>query len=294
MLAITRKTMNALFALALFALALLCCGALACGPGRTTAATQPTPAAFAPEQSDAKAIEAVDKMIAAIGGGDAWQTTKQITWQQQYVLDGKLKAWFRHSWDRWNGRHRFEEADMKSYEKSMADHSDPRKTKWLIAMYDIIDHEGKGTAMFGEILPSSERDRVVAKAFEAWGSDSYRLSAHYKLKDPGVILKLDGEARNVEDTYCNPGCINVKVTFDPAVGKDTYYVSINTETNKPEIIGREAAGGRFNFAISDWKNVGELAFPTKFQNLGMKSEVFKLGNIEVGAPEDTLYIPPVR
>ena len=42
-------------------------------------------------------------------GPGAWSSVKQIKWDQSYMRDGKLAGWFKHSWDRWNGRHRFED-----------------------------------------------------------------------------------------------------------------------------------------------------------------------------------------
>ena len=39
----------------------------ACGGGRTTAATQPSPAAFDPAKSDPKAVAAIDAMLGALG-----------------------------------------------------------------------------------------------------------------------------------------------------------------------------------------------------------------------------------
>jgi hypothetical protein len=264
-----------------------------CGPGRTTAATQPTPAAFNAAASDAKAVTAVDAMVAKLGGSAAWEGVQQITWDQKYLREGAMNAYFRHSWDRWNGRHRFEEANMESLKKAEAE-GKPDEAQWLVAMYDLLDHDGKGSAMFdGNLLPTKERNDIVGKAFIAFQADSYRLAVHYKLKDPGVILKHEGEVKNVLEKYCSPSCDSIKVTFDPAVGKDTFYVNINTETKMPEIVEKVVEGGRLGFALLDWVDVSGLRFPTKLQNLGM-AEVFQIENIKVGKPDDSLYIPPTR
>ena len=267
----------------------------ACGGGRTTAATQPTPAAFDPAKSDEKAIAAVDGMLTALGGIEAWNDVKQISWEQKYIRDGNMTAWFKHSWDRWNGRHRFDEANMESYTESMGKEGNPSKTKWLTAMYDLFDHEGKGSAMFGtNQLLKKDRDTVVANAHKAWQADSYRLAGHYKLKDPGAQLALDTEVSNVQDKYCSPSCDVIKVTFDPAVGEDTYYVSINSQSKMPEIYEKVMKEGRIGFAVLDWVDVDGMKFATKFQNLGLEGEVFQIENIRVGEPDDALYIPQVR
>lgn len=269
--------------------------AAACGSPRTSASTQPTPAAFDPAQSDAKAIEVVDAMLAKVGGIEAWNNAKQITWDVKYIRDGQMTQWLKQAWDKWNGRHRLDEADMKTYEKSMAEEGNPGKTKWVVAMYDLLDHQGKGTAMFGnDRLPTADRDKVVERAFISWQSESYRLAIHYKLKDPGVKLTADGQVKDVMDKYCRPSCDIIKVTFDPAVGEDTYYISINTETKMPEIYEKVMEQGRIGFAMLDWVDVGGLKFATKYQNVGLEGEVFQLENIAVSEPNDSLYIPAVR
>jgi hypothetical protein len=116
---------------------------------------------------------------------------------------------------------------------------------------------------------------------------------HYKLKDPGVVLKHDGEVKNVLEKYCAPSCDLIKITFEPAVGKDTYYISINTATRMPEIIEKTVDGGRLGFALLDWVDVAGMKFPSKLQNLGME-EVFQIENIKVGEPDDALYIPTTK
>src|SRR5690606_13292428 len=118
----------------LFITALLACAG-ACA-GRTAAATQTTPAAFDPATSDAKALAAVDETLAAMGGADKWAQVKQLRWEIKYTTDGQLQGWFKHSWDIWNGRHR--------YEFAPPDQLTAPKPVFTIAMYDLFDREGKG------------------------------------------------------------------------------------------------------------------------------------------------------
>lgn len=276
---------------------LLALALAACGGGRTTAATQPSPAAFDPGKSDPKALAAVDAMLAALGGPDAFSKVKQIKWDQRYMRDGKLMGWFKHSWDRWNGRHRFEEVNIQSLEKAKAEGKDS-EIKTTVAMYDLFDHDGKGFATFdGQQVATSDRDRIVDGAFKNWQADTYRLFAPYKAKDPGVILAMQ-PPRAPQNGLCTPGCDVVKIGFAPEVGKDTWYLSINTQSHLPEILERDIpaeAGqqpGRLGFALRDWQSAGPIKLPGKLENLGM-SEVFEIGQVQVGEPEDDLYIPSV-
>ena len=89
--------------------AILLLGVVACG-GRTTPDTQPAPATYDPSKNDPKALEVVDKMVTALGGADKWAAVKQIRWDVKVVVKGELKGLYKHSWDLWNARHRFETA----------------------------------------------------------------------------------------------------------------------------------------------------------------------------------------
>ena len=115
--------------------AVACIAALAaaCGPGRTSAATQPTPAAFDPGKSDPKAVEIVDKMLAKLGGYPAWESAKQIRFEFKYKNGGQLQRWFKHSWDKWNGRHRFEHVDMATLAEAEKE-GDPSLVRSLVVM----------------------------------------------------------------------------------------------------------------------------------------------------------------
>src|SRR5678815_4535149 len=110
----------------------------ACGPGRTAAATQPSPKAFDPAQSDAKSLEVVAAMQTALGS-DKWPMVKQLRWVQEAHLGAELKSHVEHAWDIWNGRHRCEITDMKTYTAPTAENPKPEPPDSMIAMYDLFD-----------------------------------------------------------------------------------------------------------------------------------------------------------
>lgn len=264
----------------------------ACGPGRTAAATQPTPAAFDPSQSDEKALALVDEMLQAIGGAEQWAQVKELRWETKYFTDGTLEAWFKHSWDMWNGRHRYEGVDMKSY-KEAEESGHLEDTRWLVVMYDLFDRSSGYATFGGNDLMAKDVAGAVEQAYERWQQDSYQLTMLYKLRDPGVQLSYVGEVAEVNGK-CSGGCIELKVSFAPGVGTDTYYLDLDKETKLPEIIGKKVEAGRIGFAIEEWAEVGGLKLPAKFQILGA-TQVIELSNIEVHAkPDDMQYIPAVR
>ncbi|HWM85556.1 MAG TPA: hypothetical protein VNO33_06955 [Kofleriaceae bacterium] len=263
----------------------------ACGGGRTSPATQPSPAAFDAAASDPKAVAAVDQMLAALGGAAEWDKVKQIRWEQRYTRDGKMMALFRHAWDRWNARHRYEEVNLASMEKAKRE-GRPQDIEVTVGMYEIFDHQGKGSATHdGQMLGTEARDKIVASAFKAWQSDSYRLTAIYKVKDPGVKLTHKGVMQPVKE-FCKPTCEMIEVSFAPEVGKDVWFIAINSQSKMPDVLEKQMPDGKLGFGLSGWTTVGALKFPTKFENLGM-SESFEISDIKIGEPEDDLYIPTV-
>jgi hypothetical protein len=270
---------------------LLALSAAACGGGRTAAATQPSPAAFDAAASDPGAVALADQMLVALGGAARWDSVKQLRWEQRYSRDGKLLGLFRHAWDRWNGRHRFEETSIASIEKAERE-GKPDQIQVSVAMYDLFDHDGKGAAMFdGKLVDTAARDQIVTAAYKSFQADSYRLTAIFKVKDPGVKLASRGQNQPVKE-FCKPSCDVIEVTFAPGVGSDTWLISVNSQSKMPEVLEKQMGQGRLGFGLSGWTRVGGLEFPTRFENLGM-SETFEIRDIEIGEPEDELYIPPV-
>jgi hypothetical protein len=276
--------------------AALACAAAVAATGcskRTSAATQTTPKAFEPAKSDPKAVAAIDKMMTALGGYPAWDGAKQIRFELKYKNDGQVQRWFKHSWDKWNGRHRFEHVDMATLAEAEKE-GDPSMVRSLVVMYDLFNR-GSGYATYGgQELGSDEKKKRIGEAYDRWLEDSYKLAFPYKLKDPGVILKYEQEITPIGETICAPKCHIIEIKFVDGVGTDTYYVGINSNSNMPELMQKKTPAGRLGFGLGGWTDVGGLKFATKLQNLGVEGEIFEFSNIEVGEPEDTLYIPTVR
>jgi hypothetical protein len=262
-----------------------------CGGGRTAAATQPTAATFDPAASDPRAVALADRVIAALGGAAAWEAARQLRWEQRYIRDGKLEGLSRHAWDRWNGRHRFEQIDVADLEKARESGS-PDQIEGSVVIYDLLDRAGKGAATFGgKPVDAATRDQLVASAYQSFQADSYRLAAVHKLRDPGVKLHLKSSIQPVKD-HCDPGCEVLEVTFERGVGSDTWLVSINTRTGMPDLLEKVMPEGKLGFALSGWVDVAGLKFPTRFDNLGV-SETFEIRDLRIGDPDDRLFVPAV-
>lgn len=282
------------FALGLVGAALLATAACGGGaPPRTAAATQPTPTAFDPAKSDPQALTAVDATTAALGGAAAWEQVKQIQWESKYYQNAQFVGWFKHTWDRWNGQHRYETVlDLAAYQAA-EQAGKTQEIPWLVSRYDLFDRENTAKATLGDRLLTDEDNRkVLADAYGRWQTDSYWLSLVHKLRDPGVILGYVGEMQEAHGK-CQGGCVVVKVSFAPEVGTDVYFLNINKSTNLPEIIEKQMPGGTLGYAIDGWAEAGGLKFPAKLRNLGVP-EAIEFANIRVGEPDDSLFRVPTQ
>ncbi|WP_428262668.1 hypothetical protein [Haliangium sp.] len=263
-----------------------------CGPKRTAAASQPTPAAFDPAMSDQDALAAVDAMLAALGGSEAWAQVKQVQWETKYYQNEEFAAWFRHSWDIWNGRHRMESVNMGTY-KASQESGNEDDAKWVVAGYDLFDREARSFATFaGKPVMAEDKAKVIADAYQQWQADSYTLAMLYKLRDPGVKLNYVGEIQDIKGR-CQPGCVVVKVSFVPEVGSDVYFLNINRDSNMPEVWEKQMGTGTLGYAIEAWNEVGGMRFPAKLVNLGV-SEQIEILDVRVGEPDDGLYVPRIE
>ncbi len=269
----------------------LVAGAAGCPKPRTSAATQPTPAAFEPAQSDPKAIEVVDAGVAALGGAASWEKLKELSFMISYKDGEEVKGQFQHSWDRWNGRHYF----VTPIGSTLG--GKPEDVQYQEVKYDLFDPDAKPWAASGGQVAGMRKDAEdLAKiARSRLSEDLYLIAIVHKLKDPGVKLSVDNAQVTVADSdKCQPSCTSIKVSFDPAVGKDTWYVNFNNDSKLPEVIEMQKGGGRIGYAIGGWTDAGGLKWPTKLQNLGLKAEVIEFSDIAVGEPEESTYIPTLQ
>ncbi len=260
-------------------------------PKRTSAATQPTPAAFDPAQSDEQALTIVDKMMATMGDTGSWDQVKMLQWEVKYHLNDEMKAWFKHAWDMWNGRHRYENIDVPSYNEAI-EQGKPEDARAVVVIYDLFNRQDNPIALLnGQAIGDNDVPALVAEAYEQWQNHSYQISMLHKLRDPGVILSYVGEAEGIEG-LCPSGCVVVKVSFAPEVGSDTYYLNIDKGSNQLQIWEKQVPQGRVAYAFENWTQVNGLSFPQKIRNLGAK-EVLELVNIRIGEPERALFLPPL-
>lgn len=123
--------------------------------------------------SDAKAIEIADEVVAASGGRQNWENTRLIKWN----FFGSRKL----AWDKHTGQVRI----------------DFLKEELKIIM-NIHTKKGKAIRNDSLFTEGPVYDALMEKGESVWINDSYWLVLPFKLKDSGVTLKYVGEENTLE------------------------------------------------------------------------------------------------
>ena len=144
--------------------------ALAASP--SPAANPPAPG-FDAAGSDPEAIELADRVMDRMGGREAWDSARYLTWN----FFGRR----RHLWDRATGRLRLEGTDRESGEP-------------YVVLMNLDTKDGRAWRAGAQVDDPEELASLLDGAEAAWINDSYWLLMPYKLKDSGVTLRYLGES----------------------------------------------------------------------------------------------------
>jgi hypothetical protein len=180
----------------------------------SAAATAPAPTRFDPTQSDAPAIALADQVMDALGGRAAWDGTRYLRFAFDVVEAGKTVAHRVHLWDRYRGRLRYEKADKDGSS--------------LVVLLAIDRRDGEVWRDGRRIEPEAAQP-WLREAYEAWINDTYWLLMPYKMKDPGVHLRVAAPETVGGVTYDR-----ILLTFDHVglTPGDRYWASINRTTHR--------------------------------------------------------------
>lgn len=174
-----------------------------CQPKEKAVTGNPPQAGFNAADSDPKAIQIADSVMAAQGGRKNWDNTHYIAW----TFFGNRKL----LWDKYTGNVRIE--NLKD------------STTTLV---NINTGQGKVYKNGAEVTQPDSLAKYLQKGKEAWINDSFWLVMPFKLKDSGVTLKYVGEEKLATgpDTHVLQLTFqNVGVTPD---NKYKVYVDKNT------------------------------------------------------------------
>lgn len=157
---------------------------------------------------DPRAIELAGKTMQAMGGRDAWESTRYLTWNFFGVR--------RHVWDKHAGDIRVEWNDRETGE--------PRTV-----LMNLDTGDGRAFISGAEVDDEEQLDGLLSTARSAWINDSYWLFMPYKLRDDGVTLRYVGE----RETSAGESAEVIELTFDNVgqTPENKYHVYIDPETH---------------------------------------------------------------
>jgi len=195
-----------------------------------------------PAQSDQKATEIARATLDAMGGEEAWNNTRYISWK---FMGGRL-----HVWDKWTGNHRIEQETQDG--------------DTLVSLLNINTGNGRIFLNGVEITDAEELAQRQNRAVGYWINDTYWMFMPYKLLDPGVTLKYLGEKPMQDGRDADV----VQLTFEDVgntpdnkyevfVAKDTGLVeqwSHWTNASDPE--------PRFTMPWAGWQRIGNIMLAT--------------------------------
>jgi hypothetical protein len=177
----------------------------ACAPARSN-----TP------DSDARAMAIADSVMEALGGRQAWDRLAGLSWTFESAVGDTLRPGRRHQWDKRTGWHRVEGKNRQGQSYVMID--------------KLGDTEGMAW-MDGQPIAGDSLEKLKARAHSMWTNDTYWMLMPYKLRDPGVRLKYDGEAREDDRVYDRLALSFVGVGETPG---DRYWVYVNRANHRVE------------------------------------------------------------
>jgi hypothetical protein len=209
------------------------------GAAQAPAAEGKPPAGSSPSP----AVAIADRVMHALGGPEAWNDTRYLRFDFAVEREGKTVVSRSHTWDKWTGRYRLEAKTKEG---------DP-----YTVLMNINTKEGSAW-LKGKRLAGEEEKKYLEQAYATWVNDTYWLLMPYKMRDPGVILAMDGEEKKGNDAWDK-----VALTFD-GVGltpKDKYWVYVNRETglvDKWEYILKGGPGPATPYLWKGWVRYGKI------------------------------------
>jgi hypothetical protein len=141
------------------------------------------PANEAIAQSDHEGRAIAESVMEAMGGQDAWDSTRHLSWD--FMGRGR-----HHHWDKWTG-------DVRISVPAGEDRQgNPRPA--TVTLMNINTREGRAWAD-GEEVVGEPLAEMLEQGWRAWVNDAYWMFMPYKMLDPGVNLTYVGEDIMADD-----------------------------------------------------------------------------------------------
>lgn len=197
-------------------------------PEKSSDMINPPAPGFDMEHSDPAAVELADSVMAAMGGREAWDKTRYISWN----FFGARNL----VWDKEKERVRIE---------SLKDS--------IIYLVNLNTLEGRVQVKGQELAPGDSLQKMLNRARSMWINDSYWLVMPFKLKDSGVTIKYLGEDTLMTGVKSNVLQLTFNNVGDTPQNKYIVYVDLADNLVKQWAYFSQAAQDSSNF-MRPWDN----------------------------------------
>src|SRR5678810_365745 len=201
-------------------------------------------------------------------GGPAWAKTRYLKFSF-VVKRGEARPVQRtHYWDKATQRSRME--------------GPSKDGKPVVAVVDHTTKQGQAT-LDGQLLFDADAKKYTDIAFGTLINDTYWLFTQFKLKDPGVRLRYEGELKAGPITYDK-----IQLSFDDGIGltsKDKYWLYVNRSSHVIErwsyvLQGSPANASPTAWDWTDWTDIAGMKLATRKTQPGGEVEIV-LENVRV-------------
>ena len=192
-----------------------------------------TPSLAQPASSDPRATDIADRVMESMGGDEAWNNTRYITWN---FFDSNT-----HYWDKWTGNHRIESENR-------------------IVLLNVNTLEGRVWENGQEITNSEALTEALTRGHQSWVNDMYWLFMPYKLRDPGVTLRYVDEEVLPDGRACDV----LEMTFQDVgyTPNNRYLISVARDTGLVEqwswFPNRQDPEPQFTLPWARWHRYGDI------------------------------------
>ena len=194
------------------------------------------------------------RLAESLGGRDAWDRTRYLSFRWIVERDGEVVANREHSWDRYDGSYRvaFEQDGTPHLLLFNVNEVEP---------HSDLDKVPAGRAWVGGTeLAGAARDSALRRGYGAFINDTYWALMPFKWEDPGVHLAFEG-TRTLSD---GNEYAAIHLSFDQGLGttEDQYWGFLDESGRMAAWqyhLGRSEAPGEVIW-WSDWSPVGDIQF----------------------------------
>ena len=215
------------------------------------------------------------RMLAAMGGADAWNRARYFEFDFVVVRDGREVSRRSHRWDRHRGDYRLQYIN---------------RTDTIVAVFNANDAKSGAVRVNGQDVSGPQEDSLLTRAYGIHINDSYWLVMPYKWLDQGVTLTSQGRQKDQQGMEWDV----VKLTF-ANVGltpQNEYLAYINPQTGLMERWYHFPKAGDppaiFNW--NNWQRFGPIMLATEKPSLDGTTIIrFENVRVEASVPQRAFY-----